>query len=166
MNTDSILKLPCAFPLFSKTKQSSLFPHFIPCSQPLLSSNLKPRLTYTSLHFQVSYRSRKSVYSVESKLSVADDEDEDDDDDEEAADEYDEEVSGEISDENLQTEDELEIDSDPNPAPIRREEFKWQRVEKLCNEVKEFGDEMLDVNELASIYDFRIDKFQVQHFLS
>lgn len=40
--------------------------------------------------------------------------------------------------------------------------FKWQRVEKLCNEVREFGVGIIDVDELASVYDFRIDKFQRQ----
>ena len=43
----------------------------------------------------------------------------------------------------------------------RHDGFKWQRVEKLCNEVREFGEEIIDVDELASVYDFRIDKFQV-----
>ncbi|KAK7848101.1 dexh-box atp-dependent rna helicase dexh15 chloroplastic [Quercus suber] len=50
----------------------------------------------------------------------------------------------------------------------RHEEFKWQRVERLCNEVKLFGEDIIDVDELASIHDFRIDKFQrlaIQAFL-
>ncbi|KAA8529503.1 hypothetical protein F0562_033698 [Nyssa sinensis] len=50
----------------------------------------------------------------------------------------------------------------------RFEEFKWQRVERLRNEVREFGEEIIDAEELASIYDFRIDKFQrlaIQAFL-
>ncbi|KAF2325389.1 hypothetical protein GH714_027363 [Hevea brasiliensis] len=41
-----------------------------------------------------------------------------------------------------------------------RKETKSQRVEKIRNEVKEFGNDIIDVDELASIYDFRIDKFQ------
>lgn len=60
-----------------------------------------------------------------------------------------------------QSDDEIESavsDAEPSTRP---EEFKWQRVEKLCGEVKVFGEEMIDDHELASIYDFRIDKFQV-----
>ena len=44
----------------------------------------------------------------------------------------------------------------------RHDGFKWQRVDKLCNEVREFGADLIDVDELASVYDFRIDKFQVR----
>lgn len=103
---------------------------------------------------------------MEYKLTDADEEDEeyDDDDEEEAAEEYDD-VSSEISDEIQQSDDEFEVSLDSTSAPSRSEEFKWQRVEKLCKEVKEFGDEMIDVDELASIYDFRIDKFQVTYLL-
>ncbi|EPS65229.1 increased size exclusion limit 2, partial [Genlisea aurea] len=48
------------------------------------------------------------------------------------------------------------------------EDLKWRRVERIRNEVREFGEGIIDVEELASIYDFRIDKFQgkaVQAFL-
>jgi hypothetical protein len=34
-------------------------------------------------------------------------------------------------------------------------------VSKLVTEVREFGEDMIDYNELAGIYDFPIDKFQV-----
>ncbi|KAL6013399.1 DExH-box ATP-dependent RNA helicase DExH15 chloroplastic [Asimina triloba] len=50
----------------------------------------------------------------------------------------------------------------------RYEEHKWQRVERLRTEVREFGDGIIDIEELASIYDFPIDKFQrsaIQAFL-
>ncbi|KAK4771797.1 hypothetical protein SAY86_013572 [Trapa natans] len=40
------------------------------------------------------------------------------------------------------------------------EKPKIQRVEKLCSEVRSFGAEIIDVDELASIYNIRIDKFQ------
>lgn len=94
---------------------------------------------------------------MESQLSDVDEDDDDDDDDDEAADEYD--VPGEASD---GVEDEIETSMATSEAPASRsDEFKWQRVEKLCNEVREFGEELIDVEELASIYDFRIDKFQV-----
>lgn len=86
-----------------------------------------------------------------------DEEDEDDDDDDVAAEEYDDDVSGELSEGLDQGDEEVEF----SEASSRAEEFKWQRVEKLRNEVREFGEEIIDVNELSSVYDFRIDKFQV-----
>lgn len=83
------------------------------------------------------------------------DEEEDEDDEEDvAADEYDDVVSGEISDEG----ETFEVDE----LTRRDDGFKWQRVEKLCNEVREFGVGIIDLDELASVYDFRIDKFQVR----
>lgn len=75
-----------------------------------------------------------------------------------AADEYDD-ISGDASDGLEQSDDEIEM-ADAESS-IRDEEFKWQRVEKLCNDFKQFGEEMIDDGALASIYDFRIDKFQV-----
>lgn len=47
------------------------------------------------------------------------------------------------------------------PSP-RSEEHKWQRIERLLSEVREFGAGIIDFEELASIYDFPIDKFQVR----
>ena len=43
----------------------------------------------------------------------------------------------------------------------RSEQYKSQQVAKLVAEVREFGDDIIDYNELAGIYDFPIDKFQV-----
>ncbi|PQQ07057.1 DExH-box ATP-dependent RNA helicase DExH15 chloroplastic [Prunus yedoensis var. nudiflora] len=67
-----------------------------------------------------------------------------------------------------QSDDEIDTSMAAAEPSTRPEEFKWQRVEKLCGEVKVFGEEMIDDEELASIYDFRIDKFQrlaIQAFL-
>lgn len=116
-----------------------------------------------SLKFPLSF-SFKSPPSPIRTFNADDDEEEeeeiDDEDDEEeeeediAADEYDEVVvSGEASDE-----DEVEVEE----LGRYDDGFKWQRVEKLCNEVREFGVGIIDVDELASVYDFRIDKFQRQ----
>ncbi|KAG9155533.1 hypothetical protein Leryth_009941 [Lithospermum erythrorhizon] len=72
--------------------------------------------------------------------------DDDDDDDDEASDEY------EVGLSNIE-EDGIE---------------EFERVERLRREVGEFGEEILDVDELASVYSFRIDKFQrsaIQAFL-
>lgn len=87
-----------------------------------------------------------------------DDEEEEDEDDDEAADEYDD-----ITDETRNTDDdepEFPVDSPPESSR-QRVEFRWQRVEKLRSLVRDFGVEMIDIDELVSIYDFRIDKFQV-----
>ncbi|XP_059655972.1 DExH-box ATP-dependent RNA helicase DExH15 chloroplastic [Cornus florida] len=132
-----------------------------------------PNLPSSSKHSpksQPSYNFPGSIFPAESQLSDADeDEDDDDDDDDEAAEEY-EEISGEVSEDGAEkSEDEIgsSVDDEAEVRP-RFVESKWQRVEKLCNEVREFGDEIIDADELASIYDFRIDKFQrlaIQAFL-
>ncbi|KAJ0725056.1 putative RNA helicase [Helianthus annuus] len=44
---------------------------------------------------------------------------------------------------------------------MRFEEFKWKRIERIRNDVGEYGDGILNVDELSSVYNFRIDKFQV-----
>uniref|UniRef100_A0A5B7C9E1 RNA helicase n=1 Tax=Davidia involucrata TaxID=16924 RepID=A0A5B7C9E1_DAVIN len=137
-----------------------------PKSLRLLPSKYSPQ-------FRTSDKFPRSVFPVEPhQLSDAgedEDEEDDDDDDEEAADEY-EDVSAEVSDGVEQSEDEIgsSVDDDASEGKSRFEEFKWQRVERLRNEVREFGEEIIDVEELASIYDFRIDKFQrlaIQAFL-
>lgn len=119
-----------------------------------------------SLRFRASFRPPASDVPVESQLSDAD-EDYDydyDDEDDVAADEYDD-ISGELSDEVDQSDDdefELPVVDDADASTARPEESKSQRVEKLCDEVRRFGEEVIDADELASIYDFRIDKFQVK----
>lgn len=129
-----------------------------------------PKSLPNSLGFSVSFKSRKrSTFSVEPQLSDADEEDvddeyeDDDDDDDVAADEYDD-VSGDLSEGLDQSEDEIEfsVAANAETETTRAEEFKWQRVEKFRNEVREFGEEIIDADELASVYDFRIDKFQVK----
>lgn len=162
MYTHSILSRSTTFPVFANTKPAS-FHQFHTLSHTLGFCIPKSLLSSNSLQFQASYKSPGSFFPTEHKLTEAAeeyDDDIDDDDDEEAADEYDD-VSGEVSDEIQQSDDEFEVSSDSTQAPSWRGEFRWQRVENLCNEVKEFGNEMIDVDELASIYDFRIDKFQV-----
>ncbi|CAD6249557.1 unnamed protein product [Miscanthus lutarioriparius] len=80
--------------------------------------------------------------------------DEGDEGDEEAVDE---ESGGEYEEEAEEDEDERE-----DTAARRREseEYKSRRVAKLVAEVREFGEDIIDYNELAGIYDFPIDKFQ------
>ncbi|PKA63064.1 DEAD-box ATP-dependent RNA helicase ISE2, chloroplastic [Apostasia shenzhenica] len=65
-------------------------------------------------------------------------------------------------------EEEEEAGKDSARPTSRYEEHKWQRVERLIAEVREFGEEIVDFNELAGVYDFPIDKFQrlaIQAFL-
>lgn len=118
----------------------------------------------TPLSIRTFYKFPKPLFALDSQLSDADDEDDD-----EAAEDYDD-VSGEVS-EGIEEEEEEDSDDDEIGdadviAPELKstfEEFKWQRVERLCNEVKLFGEEIINIEELKSIYDFRIDKFQVVH---
>ncbi|KAI3855245.1 hypothetical protein MKX03_026103 [Papaver bracteatum] len=119
-----------------------------------------------------SFRKR-SNFSIEGQVSDVEEEEEEeeedeDDDDDVAAEEYEEF----IVDEDDINEDEEEEESDSvivsSSSSSRYEEHKWQRVERLCNDVKELGEGIIDYNELSSIYDFRVDKFQrlaIQAFL-
>ncbi|KAG4917860.1 hypothetical protein JHK85_056141 [Glycine max] len=123
-------------------------------STTLSFSLLRPRSLHFSLKFHASF-SLKSPTSTFRAFSNADedeedDEEEDQDQDNVSADEYDD-VLGEASDE--------------ADVFAWHSGFKWQRVDKLCNEVREFGADLIDVDELTSVYDFRIDKFQRQAIL-
>lgn len=112
----------------------------------------------------MSYKFPKSLFSEEPQLS---DVDEDDEEDEEAADEY-EVTPLEVLTGVEEEDDALEAIPTATETQFRSAEFKWQRVERLRNEVREFGEEIIDADELASVYDFRVDKFQrlaVQAFL-
>ncbi|GLT86371.1 hypothetical protein SLE2022_045140 [Rubroshorea leprosula] len=145
-------------PLFSTSKRAAVPRlHALPQSLGFFSR----QSILSSLPFQVSFKSPCSPFPVESQLSDVEDEEEDDDDDDEVADEY-EYVSDEEVDDVLQIlrsddEDETGISVD---SADRHKESTWHRVEKLCNLVKEFGREMIDVDSLSAIYNFRIDKFQ------
>ncbi|OMO54976.1 hypothetical protein COLO4_36274 [Corchorus olitorius] len=162
MNTLSILSFP---PLFPATKHSQIHHlHCLPSSLPFC----RPKSIFSPLSFRLSFKSRRSPFSGEPQLSDADeeeleeeddDDDDDDDDDYEAADEYEEYggASAEDSDDIQQSEDEAEIRVD---ISNRHKEATSQRVERLSKLVREFGEEMIDVDALADIYDFRIDKFQ------
>lgn len=153
---------------------SSLSPPFSLVSLPLsslythkfyLTPPLHKLRTQRPLSIRTFYKFPKPLFALDSQLSDADDEDDD-----EAAEEYDD-VSGEVSEgieeEDDDSEDEIEDDKNGDADVIATEvkstyeEFKWQRVERLCNEVKLFGEEIINIEELKSIYDFRIDKFQV-----
>ena len=180
MNTLPILSLSHYSSLSILTSsalyKTALLPQTFISSQTLGFCSPKSLRTPNSPRFKASFNSPSSLYPIEPQLSddeeeeEEEEEDEDDDDDDVAADEYNV-VSGEVSD-GVGVGVEVELSDDEiggasiaveTEVLTRHEEFKWQRVERLCNEVKLFGEDIIDVDELASIHDFRIDKFQV-HF--
>lgn len=147
-------------PVVSLTPSSSFkFFHFpSPLSHSPTFRFTRPLILRSS---QLSFKSLNSLSPSQSQLSEDydeedDDEEEEDEDDDEAADEYDDETR------NTDDDDESEFPVDSPPESSRqRVELRWQRVEKLRSLVRDFGVEMIDIDELVSIYDFRIDKFQV-----
>ncbi|XP_020244941.1 DExH-box ATP-dependent RNA helicase DExH15 chloroplastic isoform X2 [Asparagus officinalis] len=97
--------------------------------------------------------------------SEDEDEDDDDDDDDEAAavEEYDEALV-EVSEEE---EEEFGVELTSSRSEVK-EGNKLQRIERIFALVKELGDDILDFDEIASVYDFPVDKFQrlaIQSFL-
>ncbi|KAJ4973182.1 hypothetical protein NE237_006356 [Protea cynaroides] len=120
--------------------------------------------TSSSLSLLSQSYPRAISYAANQLSDVEEDEDEDDDDDE-AADEY-EEFSVDLLDGNTSGDD--EIDSTATEAAPRFDGQKWQRVDRLRSQVRELGEGIIDFDELSSLYDFRIDKFQrlaVESFL-
>lgn len=171
MDTLSILTPPHTFTRLLSLKRSSypLLHHLTQTTHALgfCSPKSPPTYSSSSLRFRVTFQSPSSAFPAKSQLSDADEEEdedeyeEEDDDEDVAADEYND-VPGDIMSDGLeQSDDEIDTSMAAAEPSTRPEEFKWQRVEKLCSEVKVFGEEMIDDEELASIYDFRIDKFQV-----
>ncbi|XP_047962901.1 DExH-box ATP-dependent RNA helicase DExH15 chloroplastic [Salvia hispanica] len=163
---------PSPYP-FTATTTKGLSP--LPLFRPYPRLNFQyPQLLNSNRYsrFAATHKFPNLVFPVGSSSQLSDDdiEVESDDDDEEeddvAAEEYDV-VAGEISEQYGDEEDEEVLEATEGVGP-RYEEFKWQRVERIRNEVREFGEDIIDVEELASVYDFRIDKFQrlsIQAFL-
>lgn len=164
MNTLPILApaYPSTLPVLAfSTYTTSLYPQ-----TPVISQSLgfcSPKLLGTLPQSRSSIKSPSSLYPAEPQISDADDYEDDDEDDDVAADEY-YDISGDVLEGVEQSDDETETPIAATEAPTLHEESKWQRVEKLCNEVRDFGEYIIDADELASIYDFRIDKFQVYFY--
>ncbi|KAG9456738.1 hypothetical protein H6P81_001246 [Aristolochia fimbriata] len=118
------------------------------------------------LHRSICLSSRPSIFpSSGQKFSHMDDEEEDEDGDEEEDEDDDEDEAAEEYSDSTILSDEEEDDDIPAPVSLdtpRFEEEKWQKVEKLRAQVREFGEGIIDIEELADIYDFPIDKFQRQ----
>ncbi|RLM78407.1 DEAD-box ATP-dependent RNA helicase ISE2, chloroplastic [Panicum miliaceum] len=173
-----------------------LAPHFLLLPLPTASRHALPQtqtpplplLLLTSRAARLHLASARSPSRAAASVSDDDEDEEevdvDDDDDEigirDADDEdYDEYEDGDEGDEvavdeESGGEDEEEAedeDGEREDTSARRresEEYKSRRVAKLVAEVREFGDDIIDYNELAGIYDFPIDKFQrlaIQAFL-
>ncbi|XP_039773145.1 DExH-box ATP-dependent RNA helicase DExH15 chloroplastic [Panicum virgatum] len=170
-----------------------LAPHFLLLPLPTALRHALPQTQTPPLPLRLPSRAaRLHLASARSPsraaASVSDDDedeeevdvDDDDDDDEigirDADDEYEDgdEVDEEAVDEDIGGEDEEEAedeDDEREDTSARRresEEYKSRRVAKLVAEVREFGEDIIDYNELAGIYDFPIDKFQrlaIQAFL-
>lgn len=154
----------------------------------LCSSSLTPIFPFSSLHFRslgllqfnpklplriTPIRSRNSSkeqlslphneFELESGGEDEDDEEDDEfeeyEDDDIAAEEY--TIDSDASEEEEEEDEEGWSDSD-TVAPLRQsEEDKADRVNKLLEQVREFGAEIIDYQEVAAIYDFPIDRFQV-----
>jgi hypothetical protein len=138
---------------------------------PLLLPSRACRLHFASARSPSRAAASVSDDDEDEEVDVDDDDDEigirdvDDEDYDDFEDGYegdeeavDEESVGEYEEEAAEDEDERE-----DTAARRREseEYKLRRVAKLVAEVREFGEDIIDYNELAGIYDFPIDKFQV-----
>ncbi|GER32299.1 helicase [Striga asiatica] len=164
LTLSSLAKRPSSKPSLS------LFKHFL-YSRPL--QLFQPNI---SSHFTALYKLPSANSPVESSPQLSDDDndpdfDEEDDEDDLVSEEY-EAVSIDIEDASEQDEDDEDDEENAGVGvsgrDSRYEEFKWQRVERFRNEVREFGKDIIDVEELASVYNFRIDKFQrlaIQAFL-
>ncbi|XP_074309805.1 DExH-box ATP-dependent RNA helicase DExH15 chloroplastic [Silene latifolia] len=119
-----------------------------------------PKLGFTSLN-KLQFRTSFKPPTVENQLSD-EEEDFDDGDDDVAADEYDEVLVAGEGESDDDDDDGEEDDEEENASFWSSDETKIQRIQKICSEVREFGGGIIDVDELASVYDFRIDKFQRQ----
>ncbi|WOL06650.1 DExH-box ATP-dependent RNA helicase DExH15 chloroplastic isoform X1 [Canna indica] len=111
----------------------------------------------------------RSTSPIKEPLSDADEDEEYDDDEEVAATEYDDGIL-DAFDEEEEEDSEAEIglpEAEARPSTKLKEPM-WERVAKLLAEARDFGEEIIDYEELAGTYDFPIDKFQqlaIQAFL-
>ncbi|XP_031480170.1 DExH-box ATP-dependent RNA helicase DExH15 chloroplastic [Nymphaea colorata] len=153
-------------------------------SRPLLLSNgcsfsflsLTPTKFRAQERVRASFSSEKEAVDLTSnRLSEGEDDDEDED---EAAEEYDELAErtwsyedGEEEEEDeygLEEEEEGEEEEEEEEEKglsseellLKSREAKRQRVDRLLSGAREYGEGIVSLGDLISIYDFRIDKFQ------
>ncbi|KAJ8491440.1 hypothetical protein OPV22_013161 [Ensete ventricosum] len=110
----------------------------------------------------------RSASPIKEQLSDTDEDEEDDDDDEVTAMEYDDGLLADVDQEDEEREGETALLAAEAGPSAKFEEHKWERVTRLLAEVREFGEDIIDYEELAGIYEFPIDKFQrlaIQAFL-
>lgn len=154
-------------PLFSHrtTLQTlTLLRHFLPI--PNSSLPLHPRRRSSAAYALPNHRrhhQKDLLPPYDPSEEEEEEEDDDDDDDDEAAEEYDEAaLASAVSEEDDDGGDEEFGDRQSlSERSESKEGDKLQRVERLLALVRELGEDIVDFNELASIYDFPIDKFQV-----
>ncbi|RWW59851.1 hypothetical protein BHE74_00033187 [Ensete ventricosum] len=107
----------------------------------------------------------RSTSPIKEQLSDTDEDEEDDDDDEVTAMEYDDGLLADVDQEDEEREGETALLAAEAGPSAKFEEHKWERVTRLLAEVREFGEEIIDYEELAGIYEFPIDKFQVLYLV-
>lgn len=106
----------------------------------------------------------RSTSPIKEPLSDADEDEEYEEDGEISAPEYEYGISVESDQEDEDGEPEATLLEAESGLYTKSEEQKSERVARLLAEVREFGQEIIDYGELAGIYDFPIDKFQVRLF--
>lgn len=128
----------------------------------------KSRLTLNSgrsASFPSATRRDRQQEEILSPSDPSDDEEEQEDDDDDEEDEAAEAAAAEYDEALLPVEDEDEDEGLGETETSTRVELKegekWQRIERLLALVRELGEGIIDFEELAGIYDFPIDKFQV-----
>ncbi|KAK1316011.1 hypothetical protein QJS10_CPA05g01862 [Acorus calamus] len=139
-----------------------LYPHFLP----------PPLYTFLSLRPQSLFPLRplsrhpfNATSPLKKQFSESEEEDEEEEDD---FDEGDEAAAVEYDVSEGDEESGGDGDDIAGASPRWSEEPKWKRFERLRAEVREFGEGIIDLAELSSLYDFPIDKFQrlaIQAFL-
>ncbi|MQL80165.1 hypothetical protein Taro_012599 [Colocasia esculenta] len=169
-STSPLLPRPAAVPRRRHLHLRFLFPppRSYSCQQLLLQRSTAEKsspIKHGPFPLFYSKHSRSSL-PVGEQFS---DEEDDEEDDDEAAEEYGDELL-EVSEEEEEGAEEAAVVGAVVDGVWRSgfEEHKWQRVARFLADVREFGGEIIDLEGLASIYDFPLDKFQrsaIQAFL-
>ncbi|XP_042399064.1 DExH-box ATP-dependent RNA helicase DExH15 chloroplastic-like [Zingiber officinale] len=134
---------------------------------PLRRSTVDAPTRLTSL-FLLRVNPLGSTSPIKEPLSDADEDEEYEEDEEISAPEYEDGISTESDQEDEDGEPEATLLESESGQYNESEEQKSEKVARLLAEVREFGQEIIDYEELAGIYDFPIDKFQrlaIQAFL-
>ncbi|KAM7250800.1 hypothetical protein ACFE04_022683 [Oxalis oulophora] len=158
-NTSSILTTHSYSPALLKLKPSHFLITLHKHNKSVQFHKPKSLLFLSSTQFLFP-RALKPLNEEEYDVDEYDEEDDEEEEDSIAADEYyddEEDVTEQSEDDDVAA----SAATDADVSSSRYEEFnKLQKVQKLRDEVRTFGEEIIDVDELSSVYNFRIDKFQ------